>query len=747
MAVSVALLGWGFGGIVLHFLKRRNKVVSFQSALIFLVAFAVSMPIYLLTVSKLAISASNSMFYFAISFIPFFLAGVPLAFLYSRLAGSATKLYLLDLAGASLACLLIEPVLTTLGAEGTLLFLGVIGAVSCLSLSFLINKRKALAVSLVVLTASSVFLSVGMQSDFFFIRYGDKRLYGLFYSSEANRTFTEWNSFSRVDTVEWRDRQDIYIDGDASTQILDWDGKIESIQYLKNDLPYLPYYLVQNPRTLIIGPGGGVDVLTALVANSTKITAVELNPLVIKAVDQYKNETSDLYHNPKVDLYIDEGRSFIRRSTDTYDVIDLTLVDSWAAVAAGGYALSENYLYTQQAFTDYMNHLTDRGSLEIIRWRSEAPRLIATLTQSFNSQGISTQDVGNHVAIILQMQGPDWDNWQTRALVIVKKEPFTQAESELIINQTATLGSTFQALYVPYVKDDVEPYSGLFNGSITLQQFSDEFSFKATPVTDDSPFFFNTNKGVPSTLNTLMIISISLAAFSIAVPSLFTLKTQVNRKIGLQHNTPRLPLWLFVLFFSALGVGYMLIEIASVQKFLLFLGNPTRALSVILFSLLLSSGIGSIVSGRLATKSKSVFKGILLACTCVILFTVLYSAILPQIFSALLAADSSIRILTTVLLIFPLGFFMGIPFPSAMRILNVTSNESIPWVWGINGAMSVLGSVLATVSGILFGFSNAILFGAATYLVAFLCAAVWLRMKAQQTQIQEPELMDNLSLK
>jgi hypothetical protein len=332
-------------------------------------------------------------------------------------------------------------------------------------------------------------------------------------------------------------------------------------------------------------------------------------------------------------------------------------------------------------------------------------------------------------------------------LVIVKKEPFTQAESELIINQTATLGSTFQALYVPYVKDDVEPYSGLFNGSITLQQFSDEFSFKATPVTDDSPFFFNTNKGVPSTLNTLMIISISLAAFSIAVPSLFTLKTQVNRKIGLQHNTPRLPLWLFVLFFSALGVGYMLIEIASVQKFLLFLGNPTRALSVILFSLLLSSGIGSIVSGRLATKSKSVFKGILLACTCVILFTVLYSAILPQIFSALLAADSSIRILTTVLLIFPLGFFMGIPFPSAMRILNVTSNESIPWVWGINGAMSVLGSVLATVSGILFGFSNAILFGAATYLVAFLCAAVWLRMKAQQTQIQEPELMDNLSLK
>ncbi len=732
MAVSVALLGWGFGGIVLHFLKRRNYVVKLESALMILLAYAVSMPVYLLAVSKLQLSENYSLFYFTISFIPFFLAGIPLAFLYSKLAGSASKLYLLDLAGASFASLLIEPLLTALGAEAAILLLGSIGAAACLALAPSVNKRKILALSAVILVAISSLLAFGLQSDFFSITSGDKRMYGLLNSPGSNKTFTQWNSFSRVDVMEQSTRRDIYIDGDASTEIVDWDGNIESIQYLKNELDFLPYYLVENAKALIIGPGGGRDVLTALAANSSKVTAVELNPIVINAVEQYKNVTGDVYHNPRVDLYIDEGRSFIKRSTDKYDVVDLTLVDSWAAIAAGGYALSENYLYTQEAFTDYMNHLTYNGSLVMIRWRSEIPRLITTLTQAYNSQGIGAQEIKNRIAIILQMEGPNWDNWQTRALLIVKKEPFTQAEAEILLDKTEALGSSYQVFYLPYVKDNVEPYNQLFNGLISLEQFGSEFSFKVSAVTDDSPFFFNIEKSVPSTLSTLTIIAFSLSAFSIAMPSLLTFRAQRKRKFDFQGNTDGFQLGLFVIFFSALGIGYMMIEVASIQKFLLFLGNPTRALTVILFSLLLSSGVGSFVSGHLASKNKSILKGILIACTVIIFLSVLYTFVLPQIFVTLLSTDSSIRILTTVLLLLPLGFFMGIPFPSAIRILNISSNENIPWIWGINGAMSVLGSILATVSGMLFGFSYAIMFGAVAYFAAFLCATIWIRHKSNK---------------
>jgi hypothetical protein len=204
-----------------------------------------------------------------------------------------------------------------------------------------------------------------------------------------------------------------------------------------------------------------------------------------------------------------------------------------------------------------------------------------------------------------------------------------------------------------------------------------------------------------------------------------------NVKIGVQggSNPNRFSLALFILYFSALGIGYILIEVAAVQKFILFLGYPTRSLTVILFSLLLSSGIGSFVSGRLASSHKDIAKNITLACLVIILIVSVYVFTLPKIFEFLLPLHSTLRIIITVVLIFPLGFCMGMPFPSGIRILHKSSKESIPWIWGINGAMSVLGSVFATINGILLGFSYALLFGAVAYFIAFLCAVFWIKHK------------------
>ena len=733
MAISVALFGWGFGGIGLHFLKQKLHAIKLEAALTILLGYSLSMLIYLLTMMQFQFSQNYINLLYVISLIPFFLAGTFMAFFYSEYAKLASKLYLADLAGASCACLLVEPILVFLGAESTVLFLGVVSSVVCIFLASLVNKRKVIAISIVVLVFTCTFFAFNVRSSFIAISNPDKVMFKLLRSRpELKVSFTRWNSFSRVDVVEGFDeplQAIIYIDAGATTDILKWDGKIESIEYLRDSIDFLPYYLVNNPKTLIIGSGGGRDVLVALVGNSSKITAVELNPIVIEAVQRYKEETADVYNNQKTELYVDEGRSFIKRSNEKFDVITLTLVDSWAAISAGGYALAENYLYTKEAFMDYINHLTDNGLLVMIRWAPEVPRLIATVTEAFAMLGEDIHDVGKHVAVVLH----DIEPGVVRALFVLKKALFTQAEAETFLNQTQALGASYHAYYIPYKKDDVKPYSDLFNGSISLEQFYNDFPYRVDAVSDDSPYYFNNEKSMPKTLSGLTMLALSLAVLSIMIPWILgsLVKKGKNLKIGIQgsSNAYRFSLALFILYFSALGIGYILIEVAAVQKFILFLGYPTRSLTVILFSLLLSSGIGSFVSGRLASNHKDITKNITLACQFIILMASIYGFTLPKIFEFFLPLHSTLRIAATVMLVFPLGFCMGMPFPSGIRILHDTSKESIPWIWGINGSMSVLGSVFATINGIFLGFSYAFLFGAVTYFIALLCAVFWMKRR------------------
>ncbi len=737
MAVSVALLGLGFGGIAIHFLKKRIRAMTLDTALIALLACSISMPVCILSMLQFQFSQDYINLYFIISFVPFFLAGMPLAFFYSENVRSANKLYLADLAGASFACAVVESTIALFGPESTILLLGVIGSIACMFLVAFVNKRRFATLSIIVFLVTSTFFAVNVQSGFGNISNGTKRMFKILQDRpELNVTFTRWNSFSRVDVVEGvygPNRVDIFIDGDADTEIVPWDGRIESLGYMRDTLDFLPYYLVENPKTLVIGSGGGKDVLFALVGNSSKVTAVELNPLVIDAVQKYKDRTNDLYNNPKVELHVDEGRSFIRGSNEKFDVMDLTLVDSWAAISGGSYALAENYLYTEEAFADYINHLTDKGLLVMVRWKSEVPRLVSTITEAYATQGEDAQSVGKHVALIVQETRPGEEDWGAKALLVLKKGIFTETEANVLLNRTSVLEPLYQALYLPHVKNSVTPYSKLFNGSISLGQFYEEFSNRVDAIKDDSPYFFNTDKIIPKTLSDLTFLALSLCVLSIAIPWMLIVRSHKKKVAApiVKANPNRFSLVLLVVFFSALGLGYMLVEIAAIQKFLLFLGYPTRVLAVILFSLLLSSGIGGFVSGRLATEHMATLKKILVACMFVIIVASIYIFALPRIFELLLPLDSAIRIAATILLIFPLGFFMGMPFPLGISMLHGSSNGSIPWVWGINGSMSVLGSTLAAVSGVILGFSYAILFGALVYSIALVCAIFWMKRKTE----------------
>jgi spermidine synthase len=518
MAVSVALFGWGFGGIGLHFFKQKFHAIKLETALMILLGYSISMPVYLLTMMQFQFSQNYINLLYVISLTPFFLAGVFLTFFYSEYAGSASKLYLADLVGASCACLVVEPILVFLGAESTVLFLGVINSVVCVLLASLVNKRKVIAASIIVLVFTCTFFAFNVRSSFIAVSNPDKVMFKLLQSrSDLRVSFTKWNSFSRVDVVEGFGeplQAIIYIDAGASTDILRWDGKIENIGYLRDTIDFLPYCLVDSPKTLIIGSGGGRDVLVALVGNSSKITAVELNPIVIEAVQRCKEETADVYSNQKTELYVDEGRSFIKRSNEKFDVITLTLVDSWAAISAGGYTLAENYLYTKEVFIDYINHLTDNGLLMMIRWAPEVPRLISTVTEAFATLGEDIHNVGKHVAVVLH----DVEPGIVRALFVLKKTPFTQVEAETFLNQTQALGTSYHVYYIPYVKDDVEPYSELFDGLISLEQFCNVFPYRVDAVSDDSPYYFNIEKNMPRTLGDLTMLALSLTVLSIMIP-------------------------------------------------------------------------------------------------------------------------------------------------------------------------------------------------------------------------------------
>ncbi len=722
VAISVALFGWGFGGLFLHFLgpQRRQKTLPILAISTLTLSF--SIPVYLWAILQFPLSPSHIAFYLTASTVPFFLGGVCIALLFESFSHLASRVYFADLTGASFGCLCVEPTLSILGAESTTLMLGVTASIAGLLFSLASRKRKLIALSIVGLTiTASIFLNNTQHSSLSVSNAPGKTLFRTLEANpELRLVLTKWNSFSRVDVVEGSLGQDlaiIFIDADATTEVLRWDGTLQSAQYLKQTMDFLPYNLVSEPKTLIIGSGGGRDVIIALVGGSSKIVAVELNPIIVEIVKSYGENAGNVYDQDKVDVVVDEGRSFISRSSEKYDVIILTLVDSWAAIAAGGYALAENYLYTVEAFQQYFDHLTDDGVLMMIRWDIEVPRLISTAVATLQTRGKSITEAGKHIAIVLNQLEPG----KTRALLMLKKTPFNETEAEEIRDHTVALGSSHQIYYLPYFYDRTEPYAGLFSGAISLQQFYANFSYRVEPVTDDNPYYFCTEKPLPQTLNNLIMSTSLLALAFIAVPWFF--KRRKASKSGSVLS--------FVVFFSALGLAYMLLEVALIQKFILFLGYPTRALSIILFSLLLSSGIGSFVSGW-ASDKREIVKNILFVCPLIITIIAVYALSLSSLFAAWLPQDAMVRILLSIILLFPLGFLMGIPFPTGIRILSSASDQSVPWMWGINGAMSVLGSVLVTAIGIVWGFNYAMACGATAYFSALLCAWHWRSRNAER---------------
>jgi predicted membrane-bound spermidine synthase len=772
MAISIAFFGLGIGSLLTHILKNKVKREQLPSKILqTTIIFALSVPIFLVLIGHVIPPNIHFIYLFYLtSSIPFFFAGISMSLIFFAMPREVSKLYFIDLVGAAAATLMLDPLMQRLGAESVLLSaaLLVIGPslIAALALSTPSSQKKNVLNTpvienkiklsgIIVLAASAILLATNTDANILAIKPGENK--GLHYQlakpSEFEHLSTQWNSFSRIDVTRQLNPQDsddgdnngrsralsaIAIDADADTPVFKWNGSSADLVWLKKFMDYLPFEISNDVNnTLVIGSGGGEDVLVALAGGSKKVTAVEINPLIISRAKQFGNSAGNLYERKEVELFIDDGRRFISSSDSKYDRIVIKLVDSWAAQLAGGYALSENYLYTVEAFRQYLRHLDeDNGMLVMVRWNFELPRLMPLVAESLRQEkkGGSSEDIRKQILVVENRPGLYFEsnNKQTiyPVLLIIKNNPFTDSEINLAKERIANNNARVIAMPGGYIQP---PYDTLlldknYYHNQQLQESDLRAILKLKPPTDDSPFYF-AKEQVP---NQMILLLETVLGVSAVLALLLIYYSRRNRALTITSSTSS---WFHMIFVIFIGLGFMFLEITFIQKFLLLLGTPIMALTVILFSILLSSGIGAYLSGRLFHKNP--YKAVVVSIPLLVGIVLAYYGLLQGIIDSAIILQLPQRILLTFALLSPAGLLMGFQFPSITRMASTHSNqgehsdENITLLWGINVIASVIATVLTAISSMVIGFNGNLLLGAGLYLgaLASAIAAAKLRQK------------------
>lgn len=714
LAVSLALLGMSVAGICIYLLadqfpKNKAAPQAFVSCLLFSFALPLALVAVLKVPPEFELSLRSLTTTEGLGFVlvvcamalPFFFSGLSISLILTHFGHVASRVYFADLIGASLGCILIIPIMNLLGAIQGVLLIAVLSAGAALVFAWAAGERKRVYIALAAGLVLGLFAAFNANQGL--IRIGQVK--GV---TEEEPIYEKWNSFSRVAVYasdplsEDLERMSILIDGYAFTAMVQFDGDLSKLEPLKLELASLAYHLTDKKDVLVIGSGGGSEVLMALLFGSESITAVEINPLLMDIVDhRFADFSGQLYSRPGVVAVVDEGRSYIRNSDKRYDIIQATLVDTWAASQAGAYALTENYLYTKEAFVDYLQHLTDDGILAMTRWYVDNPEEMLKMT-SLALDAMDELEIAHpeeHIVVARR---------EYLGTLLVKRTPFSTQELQAIEEASDTFW--FPLVYTP-TRQPEQIFVDLVN-STDRENFHRAYGLECgvSSSTDNQPFFFFCEQ--TDTLIFLITIVSLLAGLLILAP-LIASRGRSLRELVTGYSGA-------LLYFACLGAGFLMVEIVLIQRFVLFLGHPVYAISVILFSLLFFGGLGSHLSGRFGPERRGSYqKGALLGVVLLLgLYNLGYSGFL-QTFTGL---DIVYRIGLTVLVLCPLGLLMGMPFPLGIAAVHGREPRLVPWAWGINGTLSVLGSVLAAMLSISFGFTLALLVGQLVYFVALLAA-------------------------
>ncbi len=739
LAISIALFGLSASGVFAYVFRRRldrvptDELLARQS-----LVYAVATVLALFALVRLRVGLNYSprnlvlmLAIYALAAAPFFTGGLVVTLAITRLAARINAVYAADLTGAAAGCLVLIPLLDRLGAPGVVLAAVVLAVMAAVLFAPQPARGPTAAAAAIVLLVPLA----GQMSGRATFDVTDTK------GHQGDRIlFSKWNSFSRVAVYarahgDWSlsdryhgplpETRFMDIDSAASTPIVGVAPDLSNAQYLRYELTALAYHLVAPPEeatepdpprspaptprppgfsALVIGPGGGRDLLSALVFGARHVDGVEINPIIANDVmrDRFRAFSGGIYTNPRVRIVVDDGRSFVHRSRDRYDVIQASLVDTWAATAAGAYTLTENTLYTVEAFDDYLDHLNPNGILTITRWQFDGLRLVSLAQAACEAHGFPSAP---RLAVVRH---------DRVATFLLKKSPFTPSEIAALREVSSRLG--FDVLYAPDTTVADNDYARLVRASDRAQFFR-AYPQDVRPTTDDRPFFFHTTKlrdqfqvafgrsmlfgnGL-SALLTLMAISVVLVALFVVAP------------LALAGGPPSSGWLAWLAYFGALGAGFMLIEVAVLQRFVLLLGHPVYSLTVTLFSLLLGTGAGAAWSRRIDEGRLRRSTAVSLAVIAVLGLVVLV-AVTPVVAWAIPFARS-VRIAVAVVVLVPIGMALGVPMPAGIRLLSVRAPEMIPWAWGINGALSVLGATLAIFIAMNWGFRVTLLTASFSY--------------------------------
>lgn len=737
MAISAAMVGLAGGPLLVclfpgYFNKERVYDRLAMSALFFSILVVASFLEYLVTplVGHPSIGGlyARVKLYAGIS-VPFVFAGICTCLVFTHFPQRVGKLYAANLAGAAAGCLALIGVFAWTDGPTAVIVVAFLGSLA--AALFAAQGRTQLwwflALVASLLLGSFVLFHTRLVNE----QKPWLRLMWVKGNLESSRPLYEkWNFFSRI-TVKgnpyklgkpfaWglspayspdfqEARLNLNIDSGAGTPLTAFDGDLGRLEYLKYDIVNFAYHLRSDAEVLVIGAGGGRDILACLVFGQKFVTGIEINPDILKIVNQrFGDFTGHLDRHPKVSFINDEARSHLTRVKKEFDVIQISLIDTWAATAAGAYALTENCLYTVEAWTLFLKRLRPGGLLTCSRWYANFPAEIYRLTSLANAslQRMGIRDPRGHILILKNPAAPGAISVGT---ILVSKDAFSG--QDLAVIETMAKKLRFEIMLSP--RYAANPEFAALASATGLSEAVKTLPLNLRPPTDDSPFFFHMtrfrdlfkrsslyHRSQELTLGVLMTGSAALTLLAIGVP------------LGLAGRNPAFQgSWPWVLFFAFIGCGFMFIELSLIQRLAIFLGHPVYGLSVVLFSLLLSGSIGSYMTQKTERRGAlvlSLLPGLLL----------IAGGLLPRILNLFEGSAPWIRIFISGGILIPIGFLMGFYFPSGMRMAGRKFGSLTPWFWGINGAASVCGSVFATAMALSQGISASFWTGFVCYLIA-----------------------------
>ncbi len=717
MAISLAMFGLAAGAIFIELMKKREAHPMLAN---FGLLFALTSAICFAAQLYIPVDPETEIVWTALAFIlaaiPFVFAGMVVCVALTRFPRHTGALYAADLAGSAAGCILTIPILNHIHAPTAVILNAGIAALAAFAWPSN-GKTRWIAGSCgaLLLSLGAINQSVKLV-DIQWLKGGRNSHDGL---------YEKWNAFSRIHVRElgsqpfgWglspryrakREIGQLYLDIDsgAATVITKFDGNLNAVEHLKYDVTALAHYLRNPTSVLVIGIGGGRDILTSLAFGQRHVTGVEINPDILRLLTRrFGQYSGSLLNNPDVTLVHDEARSYVARSLESYGIIQASLIDTWAATSAGAYVLTENGLYTKEAWLTFLTHLTPDGILTMSRWYYQAQpaeilRLAALATASLMDIGVA--DPRQHVIIVRN---------QDVATIMVAKRPFSAADIDTVTKISKAM--EFQPVLTPRFAERPE-----FEAISTPGQY--EHLIRTYPLnieapTDDSPFFFHMlragdllkrstfqgmnqlNLRAVNVLGRSLAIVSGLSAIAIIAPLVFRRKVREARSIRL------------MIYFAAIGLAFMMVEIGQLERLIVFLGHPIYGLTVVLFVLLLASSCGSFYSSRMRP-----WMWLLPVALAAFIFAS------PSVTYQLTAASTPVRIAVSALLLFPSGFFMGMAFPLGIsKAVSVNEGAPTAWYWGVNGAFSVISSVLAVAVAVFWGVTVTLLVGLGAYILALI---------------------------